>query len=226
MVGRRRVSNLSVRAGHMASDARVVGLLGAALVLRQLAIRLAMAVEAAAAIVLRLRSFLGQSMRVVARNAAELSHASRVAAALVHLLDMADEAIDWLAGSRVAGRRGRVGRRRREENSFDGRPGQARPKILALAAARFDAHQAAEVALLTDGLAQPRLQVRRIDDGKVGSGGDGFVGAAAFTRGDVQLARAVAALAADRVAGEGWRFVLVGRPLDVQCAIGMTEQAL
>ena len=104
-------------------------------------------------------------MRIVARDATKLTLAVGVAAALVHLLNVADEAFGVLFvpgvvvfGAAIVG--GKI-------DGYDGRPGEPRAKILAIAAARFDAEQPPQVALLADRFSQCRRQACGVYDGSV-----------------------------------------------------------
>ena len=53
-----------------------------------------------------------------------------------------------------------------------------------------------------------------------------FVGGLILMRGDVQLARSMTALAADGMAGEDRRLILVQRAIDVKRGVRVTEKAL
>src|SRR5262249_15075580 len=90
------------------------------------------------------------------------------------------------------------------------------------AAAAQDAELAVEVALLADGLAQGRLEAPRVDDGVVQLP---LPGLAALVPADVQLAGAVAALAADGVTTEDGLPVAVDGVLDRLGPVGVAEHA-
>src|SRR5215213_1584780 len=97
---------------------------------------------------------------------------------------------------------------------------QAGAVVELAAAARHHSLLALQVALLANGVAERHLQPGRVDDAVVGA-----VRRPRAVPADVQLARPVAALAADRVAPEGRLAVAVDRALDVVSVVAVAEQA-
>ncbi len=176
---------------HVAIDATIVGLL--ALSLRDVhfaSVRL-VALQTATAIKLNPLVLVRPVVRIVTRNAAEFSLAGNVAAALLHLLELAHRAITL--------------HHFRNENVD--RPElvqrQTRAKIEGLAAAPQTAVLPLQMALLANGVAQPRLQLRRVHDRVVVFVGFGAV----FALLDVEFAWAVATLATNAQAGK-CRFIV------------------
>src|SRR5438128_1250597 len=150
----------------------------------QTAAGLLMTAQAARAVVGRFFLRLGQKVRIVAGNAAQLAAARLVTAAVEHLAHVADR-----LGFIMEPGPGNINRPEQVER-------QARAKIKRLPVAARDARLAVEMALLADRFAQGRLQMPWIDD-RVVSPLDGCCGLAA---GDVQCAGTMTALAANRAA--------------------------
>ena len=149
--------------------------------------------QAALAVVGGLGRRRRQPVRVVARDAAELALARAETATRFHLLDLPDRL--ELASVAVLP----------EEDRQEPVQRQARAEVEKLTARPGEAERALEMALLTDRFPQCGGQIGRVDDRQVGLG-------RRPTPLHVQLAGAVAALAADGVALEDRRLVAVQRP--------------
>ena len=194
VISHRRVSDVSGPApGHVAVDATVVGLAGAAVGLGDAAGPGLVAGEAARAVVLDPLGRPRAAVRVVAGRAAEGAAAGGVAAAGVHLLDLADGP-------------GAAGRPRLDEDRDELVEREPRAEVPLLVAGPEEAVGPLEVALLADRLAGRRGQVAGIDDRRVEASG-------AYARpADVQGAGAVAPLAADRPEVQRGRIAVEGAP--------------
>src|SRR5258708_21878799 len=133
------------------------------------------------------------------------------AAALIHLLDLADGLV---APSRLG-------------SAYKHRPERVQrhsgPKIIQAAAALYDSLLSYQMALFADGRSKRMLQVAGIDDGGIGRRG-GRV--ALLPAGDMQLPRTVAALAADGVTIKHRFPVAVHRAFHIVDAVGMAVKAL
>src|SRR5262249_55245763 len=145
--------------------------------------------------------FRGLRVWIVAGDAAELPTAGGEATAQLHLLDVVDRV--WIVQVGV------------DENVPELAQWHSGAAVEQRAPAAQHAGRALEVALLAAGVAQPRLQLRRVDD---------RVRLPAHR--DVQLAGPMAALAADRGLGAEKRLlVLVHLAGDGLDAVGMAEEA-
>src|SRR5579884_1854768 len=166
-----------------------------------------MACQAAVAIVARFLFGWRQLVWIMAGDAAELTGAGLEAAAGIHLLDVAGE----LAGTALAHRSDKhgpeIGKR------------QSGPEIEGLPSPAEHASNPLQMALLADRLAQGRRQAGGIDDGIVGSRQRPGLRLA-----DVQFARPVAALTANRQAIEYRLLIAIAGSADRLGLVGVAEQ--
>ena len=204
MVGRRDVHDVAaLRPRHVARDAAIIPAPRQAHGVGQRATLAVVARQALLAEVVRLLGRRGDLMRVVARDAAEPPPALAVATAGPHLLDVPHRLAPLV---RATEDREEVGR------------GQTGAIVERLPTRSVNAMVAQEVALLADGLAEAGLQVPRVDDRRVPLI-DQLLAA------HMQLARAVAAFAADRVAPEEGLLVSIDGLRHRLDMVGMAEQA-
>ena len=207
MDGRRDVGDVGRRRPrHVAGDAAILGALGQPGQGWQCASLVGVAFQATAPEIGVLRLGGGLVVRVVTGDAAEGAVAGPVAEALVHLLDVAGVAV-------------LRGQPRPDEHRLEPRQRQTGSVVLQVAAVPLDPLLAQQVALFADVVAQQRRQVARVDDARPGPGDVQRLA-------DVQLAGAVAALAADRMPPEDRRLVAVLRPRHVRDPVGVAIQAL
>ena len=190
---------------HVAGDAVVGGAAGPSLVGRQRTARIGVAAQAAVAVIRHLLGRRRQLVRVVAGDAAQGALALAEAAALRELLGVVDVRV--LAG-----------RGRRDEARHEFLERQARPVVGPLPAVAVDLLRPAQVALIADVIPEGRRQVARVDD-------RGARARHLHRLADVEFARPVAALAADRVAPEDRRAIAALGPLDVLDPVGVAVQA-
>src|SRR5438105_2862742 len=139
---------------HVAGDTLVGLVLRQAYIDRQAAGSVLMAAQAALTIEGDALVGLRHAMRIVAGDAAQLAVAFAKTATVVHLLHGTDKFLV----SRALGP---------DQHRPEELPGQSRAVVKVLTAARLDAQDALQVALLTNGLPQLGRQTDRVDDGVV-----------------------------------------------------------
>ena len=155
VISHRRVSDVSGPApGHVAFNATVVGLAGAAVCFGDAAGLGVVAREASRAVVLGALGLCWATMRVVAGRAAEGAAAGGVAAAVVHLLDLADGP-------------GAARRPRLDEDRDELVEREPRAEVSLLVAGPEEAVGPLEVALLADRIPECGGQVAGIHDRRV-----------------------------------------------------------
>ena len=165
-----------------------------------------MALQAALPVVGDPLTGFGQPMRIVAGCASQRALARAEAAALVHLLDLANET---LFGRPVGG----------VEHGPELMERQTRPVILVPAVASQDPLMAAQVTLLANRIPQRGLEGIRVDDRHV-------LAVDLYRTPNVQLPRPVAPFAADGIAPEDRLLITVDRTRHWIDLVRVAEQAL